>query len=114
VSADYELDERLNAFRECNIPPDTLYIGLGWDETPEQGRKHYRKFYPDELENVKDVMPKKSPFDEYEIKRGQTRGASKSLFFKGKEDDSGSASTEKIVGKFKGLINIVSENDRAE
>ena len=114
VRAEYELDERLNAFRECNIPPDSLYIGLGWDENPEQSRKHYRKYYPDELENVRDVMPVPSPFDQYNIKRGQSRGASKSFFsFKAKEDESGAVTTEKVVGKFKGLINIVSENDRA-
>jgi hypothetical protein len=35
VRPEYELDERLNAFRECNIPPESLYIALGWDETPE-------------------------------------------------------------------------------
>lgn len=28
----YEKDERLNVHREINIPPDTMYIGLGWDE----------------------------------------------------------------------------------
>lgn len=52
------------------MPPESLYIALGWDETPEQNRKHYRKFYPDELENVRDVMPTPSPFDQYDIKRG--------------------------------------------
>ena len=35
VRPEYELDERLNVFREFNIPPDTLYMPLGWDETPE-------------------------------------------------------------------------------
>ena len=33
-----------------------MYIGLGWDEEPEQKRRHYRRFYPDELENVKEIM----------------------------------------------------------
>lgn len=111
---EYALDERLNAFREINIPPESLYMPLGWDETPEKGRKHYRKYYKDELENTRDVMSMPSPFDQYFIKRGQSRGASKSFFsFKAaKEDDSGAVTTEKIVGKFKGLINVVSENDR--
>lgn len=32
--------------------------------------------------------------------------------FKAKEDESGAVTTEKVVGKFKGLINIVSEAER--
>ena len=41
-------------------------------------------------------MEKPSPFLGYDLKRGQSRGASKGLFSfsKGKEDDSGEASTE--------------------
>ena len=31
----YKLDERLNVYRETNLPPDSIYIGLGWDENPE-------------------------------------------------------------------------------
>lgn len=48
--------------------------------------------------------------------RGQTRGASKGWwpFAKHKEDDSGEVSTEQIVGKFKGLIEVYSEEDLKE
>lgn len=66
----YELDTRLNVYRECNIPPENLYIPLGWDPTPESKIKHYRKFYTEELEDVKDIMPIATPFDQFEIKRG--------------------------------------------
>jgi hypothetical protein len=44
------------------MPPESLYIGLGWDEHNESKTKHYRKYYPNELENVKEVMPVPSPF----------------------------------------------------
>lgn len=57
-------------FREVNIPPESLFMGLGWDDTPEAKRKHYRRYYPDELENIKEVMPLASPFDQYDIKKG--------------------------------------------
>jgi hypothetical protein len=80
VRPKYTLDELLNVYRESDAPPDTLYIGLGWDEVPEDKRKHYRRYYPDELENVKELMPVPSPFLAYNLKRGQTRGASKGLF----------------------------------
>ena len=70
VMPQYQLDKRLNVFREVNMPPDTLFIGLGWDENPESKRRHYRRYYPDELENIKEVMPIPSPFDQYDIKKG--------------------------------------------
>lgn len=93
----YTKDTRLNVDRETNLPPDSLYMGLGWNPESGDNRRHYRRFYPDELENIKEVMPVKSPFDEYIIKKGQTRGAPMKLWpFGGnkKEDASGSASTE--------------------
>lgn len=52
----YTKDEMLNVMREVSKPPESLYIGLGWDEEPEDKRRHYRRFYPDELENVKELM----------------------------------------------------------
>jgi hypothetical protein len=81
--------------REIGKPPDSLYIGLGWDETPGDNKRHYRRYYDDELENVKELMGE-PPFICYDLKRGQTRGASKGWWpFSGnKEDDSGATSTE--------------------
>jgi hypothetical protein len=113
VKPKYNMDPVLNVPREHSQPPSALYIGLGYDEAPEDDRKHYRRYYPDELENIPDVMPK-SPFTEYPIKRGQSRGASKSFFSWGaaKEDDSGAVSTELEVGKFKCLIEIWNEADK--
>jgi len=66
----YQLDTRLNVYREETPPPAALFIGLGWDENPEMKRKHYRRYYPDELENITEIMPVPSPFDAYELKRG--------------------------------------------
>jgi len=31
----YFLDTRLNVYRENPPPPESLFIGLGWDENPE-------------------------------------------------------------------------------
>lgn len=57
----YRLDELLNVMREITKPPESLYIGLGYDETPEDKKRHYRRYYSDELENVKELMGE-SPF----------------------------------------------------
>ena len=34
---------------------------IGYDRTKDDGIKHYRRYYPDELENIEEVM-QKSPF----------------------------------------------------
>ena len=66
----YERDTLLECDREINKPPESMYIGLGWDENAESGRKHYRRYFNDELENVSDVLGHGSPFNTYSITRG--------------------------------------------
>lgn len=114
----YKRDEVLDCDRETEKPPETLYIALGWDEDATTERKHYRRFYPDELENVKEVLAIASPFQTYEIKRGQTRGASAgfwaSLMNEVKEDESGQVSTEELMGKFKAVIEVEVKEEKEE
>ena len=94
----YQFDEKMQIDREVNPPPKQLFLGLGWDEDKETGRKHYRRFYTKDLEKVETVLQKESPFNQYDLKRGQSRGASKSIWqsLTGnvKEDESGQTSTE--------------------
>ena len=66
----YRLDKRLNVERETNIPPVTLFLGLGTDPEPNAQVRHYRRFYPKELELVEEIMPIPSPFESYDLKRG--------------------------------------------
>ena len=47
-----------------------MFIGLGWDEDKDTKRKHYRRYYADELENVEEILPNPSPFNQYDLKRG--------------------------------------------
>lgn len=92
----YAYDDRLKIQVEVlPKPPATLYYEVGYDktvpETDEQRQKHYRRFYDDELENIKEIFPK-STFHSADIIRGQSRGLSKgwfSFFVKSKTDDSG-------------------------
>ena len=86
---------------------------LGYNSTPplnpEEDKKHYRRFYDDELENCKEIFSE-SPFDICDIIRGQSRGVSSgffSMFSSAKTDESGEVSTLKKVGKFKGRISII-------
>jgi hypothetical protein len=66
----YRRDTILECDREEGKPPESLYIGLGWDENATTKRKHYRRFYHDELENIKEVLEIASPFQTYSITRG--------------------------------------------
>lgn len=66
----YKFDKRLQVEKEDLPPPEELYMGLGWDEDKDTKRKHYRLFYNDELENVKEIFPKTSPFNTYDLIRG--------------------------------------------
>lgn len=65
----YAFDERLKIKREVDPPPASLFLGLGFNKSAEESKKHYRRYYPDELENVKEVIPKK-PFHECVVRRG--------------------------------------------
>lgn len=67
--------------KEIDPPNDSLYMPLGWDENEKTGRKHYRQFYNDELENNKEIFPQSSPFNSFELKRGQSRGIKKGGLF---------------------------------
>jgi hypothetical protein len=70
IEPKYEEDQRLKVDRESQPPPETLFLGLGWDEDRNTHRKHYRRFYPKELELVTDLMPKPTPFETYNLMRG--------------------------------------------
>ena len=66
-------------------------MAIGFNQNPEDKIKHYRRFYPDELENIDDMMGDK-PFNEFDILRGASRGNKAGLFSgmfgKPKTDDS--------------------------
>ena len=57
IEPKYEFDDHMKVDREKFIPPHSIFIGLGWDEDKETKRRHYRRYYPDELENCKEIMP---------------------------------------------------------
>lgn len=115
----YAKNDRLNNWEEVELPPKEIFEPLGWDRKPnpeEPGEKHYRKFYTEELEKVKQVMSKESEFQQYSLKKGQARGAPQGLlsglFGGGPQlDDSGAPTTETSVGKFKALITVSQKSE---
>ena len=48
--------------KEYGKPPESAFIGLGWDVDAQTKRKHYRRFFPDELENIRNQFHMVSPF----------------------------------------------------
>lgn len=53
----YTMHPRYKVDIEDLSPPKEIYMGLGWDEDSTTCKKHYRHFYNDELENIKEVFP---------------------------------------------------------
>lgn len=128
VMPHYYKDTALSVLKEKDEMPEELFLPLGYDEdedivefkkgetdivpTGTVKRKHYRHFYQQELEDVDEIFQRKRPFNTIELKRGQTRGLERGGFFNlfrnQKLDASGQLSTEKIVGFFKGVIDVES------
>ena len=109
IYAQYErADPKVKIFKEIYIPPDTLFVPLGYDEdcSGDKPKRHYRRYYPSALEKCEDVM-EKTPFNVYPIKRGQSRGVSGGLFSKKtRTDDTGMPTDEREVGIFKGIVSV--------
>jgi hypothetical protein len=78
-------------------------------------KEHFRKFYEDELENNKELLGE-SPFVTYKVKRGCSRGNSSSffgsLFASDRQDEDGEVQTDKVVGHFKGRIDVYNIEER--
>ena len=86
-------------------------MGLGYDPQIDSKRRHYRRYYQTELEEVTELI-EESPFEEYPIKRGQSRGLSPSLFGSDRKDESGQVSNIKAVGTYKGLMQITPAHEK--
>lgn len=109
VYPSYSFDERLKIHREQAAPPKDVFIAVGYDPEHDSKQKHYRRFYEDELENIKDVIPN-SPFQSFPIYRGQSRGLSKGFFWNRKTDEAGQVSNIRQVGDFKGIISVINKD----
>ena len=95
-------DERLKVDREVEVPPGKLFMCIGYNKTVEdKTTKHYRRYYPDELEEVEEVMPG-CPFLKETIYRVAESGG---LF--GDSDPSQNLAIK--AGVFKGLVKVYNE-----
>lgn len=97
----YKYNERLKVDIEVEAPPNNLFMPIGHNVKPEDGIKHYRRYYTDELENCREVIPQ-LPFLHEDITRAEKKSAG--LF--GSADLDPSSSTIKKTGMFKGLVKV--------
>ena len=85
---------------------------IGHDTYPGAGIKHYRRYYPEELENVIDILTKQkmvdSPFLEEEITRA--RDVNKKSFMTLFGGHEGAQMVSYEVGKFKGMVRVYEES----
>ena len=85
---------------------------LGYNKVHDDGNRHYRKYYLKSLEDLPEILPSK-PFDTYTIKRGQVRGNKRGILSvfkkKPKKDKSGEIDSTKIMGLFKGIVHVYTQ-----
>ena len=120
----YKYDDRLSIDVEANAPSEQMFMPVGYNLTapadPKKGNKHYRRFYPDELENVIDALGEplvKTPFLTEKITRCQkakkkSGGVLGGLFGGGSGDpEEGEGGEFEVieVGKFRGLLKVYNE-----
>lgn len=96
-------DERLCVDVEVEVPPTNLFMCIGYNKTVEAKTKHYRRYYPDELEEVEEVMPG-CPFLKETIYRVAASGGG---LFGGDSDPSQNVAIK--AGVFKGLVKVYNE-----
>ena len=97
-------DERLKVDREVEVPPGKLFMCIGYNKTVEdKTTKHYRRYYPDELEEVEEVMPG-CPFLKETIYRVAESGG---RLFGGDGDPSQNVAIK--AGVFEGLVKVYNE-----
>lgn len=105
-------DPRKRRKVEVGVPNPDEYTPLGYNRQSDDKMKHYRYYIKGELE--KSVFMDGSPFDEYKLVRGQSRGLGGIIDTSNKLDEQGQKTNIKSVGKFKGLIRVVQkQNERA-
>mmetsp|Transcript_8349 Transcript_8349/g.8258 ORF Transcript_8349/g.8258 Transcript_8349/m.8258 type:complete len:976 (+) Transcript_8349:1306-4233(+) len=100
-------DPRKKRKVEVGIPNPEEYCPLGYNREPDDGKKHYRYYIKGELE--KSIFMDGSPFDQYDLIRGQSRGLGGIIDTSNKLDEQGQKTNIKSVGKFKGLIRVIQE-----
>lgn len=108
----FEDDDRQRRKIEVNRPDDSIYYAIGYNREPEDGLKHYRYFINEEMENTEYIG--ESPFNIYEINRGQSRGLDGLMDSADKLDEKGQKTNSRVVGKFKGMIRIVENEEELE
>ena len=123
--AEYLKDSRLGVFVEGEAPPTSIYMPVGYDAIEQRQtlaesvdpdtipNKHYRKYYPDELEYNKEIFPREI-FHKFNIIRGQKKAPKGGLFGGLFGGGAASGSTEKTVGFFKGIVECYSEEDKIQ
>jgi hypothetical protein len=103
---EYTMDKRLSCQVEYNIPPKELYLPIGHNQTVEDNKKHYRRYYDQPLESMQSIFSRQ-PFDIWELNRDNRRA--KRGFFSFSSTVDHKKIKEKITGLFKGLVNVCIE-----
>ena len=101
---------------EADKPPKSIFMQVGYDTDSNNIRKHYRRYFLDELENCGNINGKKlftSPFLSEKIQRAKIKTKSGILgrLFDQFRDKRGETNEKFDVGQFKGIVRCYPERD---
>jgi hypothetical protein len=93
----YQKNERNGRMEEINVPDPEYFMAVGYDRSPGDGTMHYRYVVRSELEETDYID--KSPFQKFDILRGQERGLEDGLFSSAdRMNSTGQGTNVKTVG----------------
>lgn len=72
-------------------------MAIGYNKTKDEGNRHYRKYFENELEEIKEIMPKKPFFEEVIYREAPPKESWFSIF-------KNEMYEKQKVGIFKGII----------
>ena len=97
-----------------DMPPSSLFIALGYNKAgTDKKDRHYRRYYPDELEQVAEVIPHK-PFHEEKVFRGSSKSKGGSWLAAILSKNANVEDMKQEVGYFKGLIKAYNKSDHLQ
>lgn len=109
-----EFEEQKNGKPKEINKPSHEYMQLGYNRKSDDKLMHYRYVCNQELEKTEYID--ESPFEKFDITRGQDKGLEDNwmLMLSSNKDKEGNRSTKKLAGIFKGIIRVTRKSKEEE
>ena len=108
---EYQKNADSGRMEEINVPDPNYYMVVGYDKNPGDGVMHYRYIVKSELEESEYID--KSPFQKFDLLKGQERGLEDDNPFVSADskNNTGQGSNLTVCGQFKGICRVTREHE---